>query len=204
MGISVSYRFAKLSDMDLDDFASRIDKSMRRNPVYSSPDVEAMLPVLKAANADFALKIEKAAMGGSIDTAAKNLSRQTLLALLRRLACYVQTTAKDMEQLVSSGFEARSQHRAVWPLEKPERPIIENGVTGQLIGRLRHPVRNSNLYEGRSKADGPWLPSVFTGDWQHIIFDRLTLGVVYTIEVRGLGGLTGQSDWSDPVSHLAK
>ncbi len=204
MGISVSYRFAKLSDMDLDDFAMRIDRSMRRNPAYSVPFIEAMLPMLKTASADFALQIEKAAMGGSIDTATKNLSRQTLLGVLRKLAGYVQTTAKDMEQLRSSGFEARSPNRALWPLEKPERPIVENGVTGQLIGRLRHPVRNSNLYEGRSQADGPWLPSVFTGDWQHIIFDRLTLGMVYTIQVRALGGLTGQGDWSDPVSHLAK
>jgi hypothetical protein len=44
---------------------------------------------------------------------------------------------------------------------------------------------------------------VFTGDSQHITFDGLTPGTVYTIEVRAIGGSTGQSDWSDPSSHMA-
>jgi len=203
MGFSVSYRFAKLSDMDLDDFALRIDKSMAGNPAYSSVFVDAMLPILKAANADFAVKIEKSAMGGAMDTTAKNLSRQTLIGLLRRLAGYVEITAKDTDQLHSSGFEPRSVDRVWSRLEKPRGLIIKGGVTGQLIGHLSHPVKNSNLYEGRSKADGAWLPSVFTGDWQHIMFSGLTLGAVYTIQVRALGGAIGQSDWSDPVSHMA-
>lgn len=46
------------------------------------------------------------------------------------------------------------------------------------------------------------LPSVFTGDSRHIIFDGLLAGTTYTIQVRALGGSTGQSDWSDPVSHM--
>ena len=28
-------------------------------------------------------------------------------------------------------------------------------------------------------------------------------GVTYTVQVRGVGGTTGYSDWSDPVSHMA-
>lgn len=203
MGFSISYRFAKLADLDLDDFALRIDKSITGNPTYSSMFVDAMLPLLRAANTDFANRMQKSAMGGAIDTAAKNLSRQTLLGLLQRLAGYVEITARDMEQLLSSGFEARSRDRACSRLEKPKGLIIRKGATGQLIGHLSHPVKNSNLYEGRFKADGAWLPSVFTGDWQHIIFSGLTLGAVYTIEVRALGGMIGQSDWSDPVSHIA-
>lgn len=204
MKFSISYRFAKLADMDLDDFASMIDKSMTANPAYSSAFVDAMLPILRAANTDFAVKLQKSAMGGAMDAAAKNLSRQTLIGLLRRLAGYVEVTAEDMEQLLSSGFNARSGDRARSPLDKPKGLIIKQGITGQLIGHLLYPVRNSNLYEGRSKADGAWLPSVFTGDWQHIIFNGLTLGAVYTIEVRALGGSIGESDWSDPVSHKVK
>lgn len=203
MGFSVSYRFAKLADMDLDDFALRIDKTMTGNPAYSSAFVDAMLPILKAANADFAVKLQRSAMGGAMDAAAKNLSRQTLIGLLRKLGGYVEVTAKNMDQLISSGFEVRTGDRARSPLEKPKGLILMTGVTGQLIAHLLRPVRNSNLYEGRSKADGGWLPSVFTGDWQHIIFGGLTLGAVYTIQVRALGGSTGQGDWSDPVSRVA-
>jgi len=42
---------------------------------------------------------------------------------------------------------------------------------------------------------------LFTGDCQHVEFNALTPGQVYTVQVRALGGLTGQSDWSDPSSH---
>ena len=28
-------------------------------------------------------------------------------------------------------------------------------------------------------------------------------GTVYTVQIRALGGSTGQSDWSDPSSHMA-
>jgi hypothetical protein len=40
-------------------------------------------------------------------------------------------------------------------------------------------------------------PGVFTGDSQHIIFLGLTHGTVYTVQVRSLGGVPGQSDWSN-------
>jgi hypothetical protein len=60
------------------------------------------------------------------------------------------------------------------------------------------------MYEGRVKpSDGDWLPSVFTGDSKHITFSGLTPGRNYTVEVHALGGATGQSDWSDPSSHMA-
>ena len=66
------------------------------------------------------------------------------------------------------------------------------------------PVKNPNLYEIRAKPDGgDWLPSVFSGDSRHITFDGLTPGTDYTIEIRALGGQTGQSDWSDPISHMS-
>jgi len=61
------------------------------------------------------------------------------------------------------------------------------------------------MYEGRIKGPtGDWMtPSVFTGDSQHITFYGLTPGTTYTVQVRALGGSTGQSDWSDPSSHMA-
>ena len=65
-------------------------------------------------------------------------------------------------------------------------------------------VKNAKMYEGRIRLnDGDWLPSVFEGDSQRIIFSGLTRGKDYTAEVRALGGSTGESDWSDPSSHMA-
>jgi hypothetical protein len=53
-------------------------------------------------------------------------------------------------------------------------------------------------------TDGDWLPSIFSGESRRIAFLGLPAGANYTIELRTLGGLTGQSDWSDPGSHVAR
>jgi len=96
-----------------------------------------------------------------------------------------------------------STNRAQTLLEQPAGLVLQNGTTGQLIVSVS-PVKNTSLYEGRIKGPtGDWLASVFTGDSQHIIFDGLTPGTVYTVQIRALGGSTGQSDWSDPSSHMA-
>lgn len=109
----------------------------------------------------------------------------------------------DLATLLSSGFQATSTNRTQSPLDQPTSLVIVNGTTGQLVASVA-PVKNTSLYEGRIKGPtGDWLPSVFTGDSQHIIFNGLTPGTNYTVEVRALGGSTGQSDWSDPSSHMS-
>lgn len=159
---------------------------------------------LETARGDFEQKIAAAATGGPPDTAAKNDSRQTLLGLLRQQASYVQINSNnDMAILLSSGFQAMSTNRAQTQLDQPTGLEITNGTSGQLVASVK-PVKNTSLYEGRAKAPtGDWLPTVFTGDSQHIIFNGLTPGIIYTIQARALGGSTGQSDWSDPSSHMA-
>jgi hypothetical protein len=126
-------------------------------------------------------------------------SRDALLGMLRQQATYVQLKCNNNpELLLSSGFEAQSTNRASVPLEKPSDLSVKNGIAGQLDARVR-PVKNTNTYEGRCKLDGgDWLPSVFSTDSRHILFNGLTPGKMYTIEIRSLGGSTGQSDWSDP------
>jgi hypothetical protein len=57
------------------------------------------------------------------------------------------------------------------------------------------------MCEGRSKGrTADWMtPGVFTGDSQHIIFLGLTPGTVYTVQVRSLGGVPGQSDLEQSI-----
>ncbi|HYX29674.1 MAG TPA: fibronectin type III domain-containing protein [Pyrinomonadaceae bacterium] len=124
--------------------------------------------------------------------------------MLRDEANYVQINCQnDPALLLSTGFQMQSTNRAQIELDQPTSLVVKNGGAGQLIARV-DPVKNANMYEGRIKpADGDYLPSVFTGDSQHIIFNGLQRGKDYTVQVRALGGSTGQSDWSDPSSHMA-
>jgi len=63
---------------------------------------------------------------------------------------------------------------------------------------LRCRVLEVNL-DGLNRPKDGWQPSVSTAASQHIYFDRLTPGTTCTVQVRALGGSTGQSDWSDPT-----
>jgi hypothetical protein len=203
MIIQVSYKFASLPDSELDKFTGTVLLDMTGNPVFPTLPTDATLVMLGAARVDFSDKLNKAAGGGMQETEAKNLSRQELLKILRKIAGYVQITSNTREDVLSAGFDTRSTNNAREPLAQPTGVRLKNGTAGQLVARTANPVKNANLYEGRASVDGGagWLPSVFTGDSRHIIFEGLTPGAVYTIQVRALGGLTGQSDWSDSVAH---
>jgi hypothetical protein len=202
MATKVSLGFAKLPDTELDNFAQGVIDALTGNATYPSPPIT--LANLQAATDDFTTKLSAAQSGGTADTAAKSNSRQTLVGMLRQLAAYVQINCNnDMALLLNSGFQAQNVNNAQVPLTKPEGLVIKSGTSGQLVAKV-NPVRNTSMYEGRAKEDGgDWLPSVFTGDSQHITFNGLTPGKTYTIQVRALGGATGQSDWSDPSSHMA-
>ena len=202
MVLRVSLAFARLPDKELDNFTLGVKNGITGNAAYPTPPVTMVN--LETARVDFEQKIAAAATGGPPDTAAKNNSRQALLGSLRALASYVQINCNnDLATLLSSGFQAASTNRTQSPLDQPTSLVIVNGTTGQLVASVA-PVKNTSLYEGRIKGPtGDWLPSVFTGDSQHIIFNGLTPGTNYTVEVRALGGSTGQSDWSDPSSHMS-
>jgi len=201
MQLRVSLAFARLPDKELDNFTLAVKNSMTGNAAYPTPPVT--LANLETARADLEQKIADAASGGPPDTAAKNDSRAKLLGMLRQIASYVQINCNnDMATLLGSGFQAMSTNRAQTPLDQPTSLVIDNGASGQLVASV-NPVKNTSLYEGRIKGPtGDWLPSVFTGDSQHIEFNGLTPGQNYTIQVRALGGSTGQSDWSDPSTHM--
>jgi hypothetical protein len=202
MILKVSLGFARLADAELDNFTQSVIDRMTGNAVFPTPPVT--IPDLQTAKNDFTAKLTAAHGGSHADTAAKNNSRQSLLGSLRLLAGYVQINCNnDMAVLLSSGFDAMNTNRAQSQLEQPQGLVIKNGTSGQLVASVT-PVKNTSLYEGRAKGPtGDWMPSVLTGDSRHITFEGLTPGLVYTVQVRALGGLTGQSDWSDPSSHMA-
>jgi hypothetical protein len=205
MVIQVSLAFASLPDMELDNFTGNVLTKLTGNPKFPALPTDATLAMLDAALETFTDDVDDAEGGGKLATETKKLARQELLKILRKIAGYVQITSGTREDVLSAGFDTRSTNRARVPLDKPEAVMVKNGVTAQLIAALNHPVKNTSMYEGRASSDGgqTWMTSVFTGDSRHIIFNGLTPGQTYTIQVRAMGGSTGHSDWSDPVSHMS-
>ena len=211
--LRVSYAFASLPQGEIDNFTKGVSEKIYTEPAYKAsagppplPDPPVAKVDLDASNDAVTQAIAKSKAGGPADTAAKNTILQNHIGLLRSLAAFVQTRhGNDLALLLRSGFQAASTERTALVLTKPDGLTVINGNAGQLIAAVNK-VKGCNMYEGHATPEGGGapLPSVFTGDSQHIIFDGLTPGVVYKIEIRCLGGADpGYTDWSDPTTHRA-
>jgi chitodextrinase len=65
-------------------------------------------------------------------------------------------------------------------------------------------VPNARAYEVRHyTTPNTFQPGGTFTQARRIVVDALTPGTTYTFQVRAIGGSTGYSDWSDPISHMA-
>lgn len=203
--MNINYRvnlgFAGYSDSNLSDFTLNVIASLTGNASFPTPPVT--LADLGAAQTAFQDALTAAAQGGKQLTAAKNAAREALLVALRREATYVQGIAsQDVAMMLTSGFQASSTNRAQTPLPPPTILTILNEATTTLTIRLQS-VSNARTYQVRASTGSTVLPTVDSSAARRIVVGNLTPGTVYTIQCRALGGATGSSDWSDPVSHMA-
>ncbi len=202
--------FTNAPDHALEETAGAVIEGLYDNPNFPDPPTPPITKVqLQAGLASFTAAIAAQAQGGPAATAHKNNMRAALIALLRKLAGYVQENCdNDLAKLLSSGFEAVSTNRAQSPLEAPTITDIINGNSGQLIVSVT-PVKNAKTYEGRyalapaGAMQGPWQSAGLFTNSRAMVVDELTPGQNYVFQFRAVGGSTGYSDWSDPVGHMS-
>ena len=199
--IHVSLAFTQLPDAELDEFAAGVITNLTGNASFPTPAIS--LAALGTARTNFVNAMAAMAQGGTAATAAKNAARETLVGLLRQVALYVQGAAdNDLTVLLSSGFAAASTNRTPSPLETPSIVKILNEASTQLVLRVT-PITNAKAYETRySTTPGQWQSGGISTQARRIVIEGLTPGTTYTFSVRAVGGSTGFSDWSDPVSHM--
>lgn len=78
-----------------------------------------------------------------------------------------------------------------------------NLATTQLLVRLT-PITNAKSYNMQTNTgNGTWVDAGIFTQARRIVLEGLAPGTTYTIRGRAIGGSTGQSAWSDPVSHMA-
>jgi hypothetical protein len=199
--VRVSLAFAQSSDADLSAFTQNIIDSLTGNASFPTPVVS--VANLTTSLATFNNSLAAAAQGGPTETAAKKAARDALVALLRQEANYVQGIAmNDLAMLLSSGFYNINTNRTSTPLPAPTIVGIDNEMSTQLLVRLQS-VDNARAYEVQYKNGAGWLPAGTFTQARRIVVANLTPGTTYTVQARAVGGSTGYSDWSDPVSHMA-
>ena len=91
-----------------------------------------------------------------------------------------------------------SNNRAQSPLDTPLVLNIDNSVTTQLVYRVQAVV-NARAYEVQYQSGtGGWVSAGLYTQARRIEIDGLTPGQIYAVQMRGVGGSVGYSDWSTP------
>ena len=148
----------------------------------------------------------KADKGGSLATAMKNAARARLTVGLSKDASYVDIQSDDdLTILLSWGYVPVSTNRAQRVLNAPEILAVENAQSGQIKLRIKADP-DAKSFLGRCKAVGgsEFGPSISFKNSRSILFNSLTAGVTYVLELCAVGGSTGQSDWSQPATKIAQ
>jgi hypothetical protein len=201
INFKVSLAFVNLNDAGLDDFTTPVVTGIGL-PVFAGAPVNAAdLGTLQVGLRDAGAAC---AQGGSVARALRNAARLALENALRQDAAYVQSVAgTDLATLLSSGFYPTSTNRAQVPLVTPVILGILNSATRELTLQVGA-VAYAKSYEAQiSTTPGVWVHAGTFANTRNMVLGNLTPGTVYAIQVRAIGGSTGRSNWSDPVSHMA-
>jgi len=197
----VSLAFVQCTDDELPRFAGGVVTGMAA-PAFAAAPVST--EVMTARQADYVQKLAISQNGGKKETAAKNVSRLALIAALRLNAAFVQMIAStDLPLLLASGYRPTSSNRTSGPLTKPIIVNVDNFQSTILLVTAEADSR-AKAQEARYRiGDGPYQAAGVQTKATRILFDGLVPGTMYELQLRSVGGSTGYSDWSDPVSRMA-
>jgi len=203
--LRVRRAFTTLTDQQIIALTGAVISGLTNNPAFPKPPVE--VAEVQSELDQFMAAIARVTSGDPQATAARNTKREALVASLRQLATFVEVRSSDLTALLSSGFPASAATRLPSPLSKPNITTIDNGHSAQLIVRVRA-VPTAKSYEVRTAAIGAggvlgaWQPGGIFTTSRAMRVNGLAPGTSYAFQVRAIGGSTGWSDWSDPLSHM--
>ena len=191
-------------DNDINNVTLDVVDALTGHPVFTGPPFSAVQ--LTALLGTFNTTRTAARKLGKDRTLAKKIARQALCDALVADALYCQGLARhDLNTLLTSGFEVVSTNRTSSPLDTPQINSVDNSVSAQLLLR-GGAVVNGRMYLLRFSLDNGVTWTV--ADTKYSSARRMLLtptipGKIYMIEICALGGSTGQSAWSAPVSIMS-
>ena len=181
-----------------------IIKGLTDNPAYPNPPID--LKTLQAAVDGLNAAVAAQVHGGTAATAEKKNKQEALIKILRKLKHYVEDNCdNDLAVLLSSVFQAAAANRDRSPLANPSILGIDRGNSDELLLKVT-PIARAKCYEVRSAVAGagsgqaPWQQAgIFTSS--RITIANLVPTTTYAFQVRAIGAV-GNTEWSDPVSHM--
>jgi hypothetical protein len=200
----VSLAFARGTDHVVEGTGYTVHSKLYAVPEFANPPVTAA----DLETATLALTAALAAMvnGGKLATAEKNQCKSVVVEMLKKLAYFVQIKCDNgLTLLLASGFQPVSTNRTRSQLPKPVILRAESGMSGQTVLAVG-PNPNVRSWQaefalvGDDGALGPWISAPPATDSRRILVDNQQPGKLYAHHVRGVGGTSGCSDWSNTVT----
>jgi hypothetical protein len=204
--IRIADRLKSQSAEQLVAMAGAIVTGLTDNPAFPAPTVD--LKTVQAAAEELNMALAAQVHGGTAATAEKKNKQEALIPLLRKLKHYVEDNCgDDPAVLLSSGFQAAVTTRNRSPLANPSIVAVDFGNSTELAVKVS-PIARAKCYEVRTAAmgagnvPGPWQNGGLFTAARSMKVSGLVPGTTYFVQVRAVGGSTGYSDWSNPVSHM--
>ena len=205
--IRVRIGLRNVSDREILNKGETIYTSMDGNDDYKKSPVDRA--TLRMTLDQFSADVAARPQGGTRATVQKNITGEKLKSQIRRLGHPIQVVCDDDDERVrKAGFEVAGKNRAQKPLPKAVIVSVDWGLSGELVIRVRavdnvkgYQVQSSQLINDHTPE--PWLDDMALNS-RAIRIRGLVPGTLYAVRVRALGGSTGSSDWSDPVTHRCR
>ena len=180
-----------------------VEDALLNNPAF----IKLPVPVADMVTNRLALTaaMVEARKGGTDRTRLKNAALQVVVDDLMKNGLYCQGEARhDLDALLSSGYDVVSTNRTPAPLAQPAIISLANDVSGQLTVRGQS-VLNGRMYYVRASSDGgkTWMEMGTFNGARLMVLQPVTPGMTYVVQFCALGGSTGLSLWSNPVSIMA-
>lgn len=202
--LHVLFDFTHCRDGQLHTRAGNVHTKLYKATVpYPAPPVEAA--ELQAVSDAYMKSLAATLEGGKQATAHKHAMKAKLIALLRKLALYVEGRHNnDLATLMLSGFDAASTIKVSEPLATPS--IVKVAILGEGKVKLHVPaIKRARGYDLRyallneESEAGAWTLLDNLLSTRRLIVTGLTPGARYAFQVRALGGSTKHSDWSGMI-----
>jgi hypothetical protein len=153
--------FSELSDGNLESKAGFILSSLTENFNFTSPSPG--LEVLAEARDAYSLSLTGARKGTRSEISIKKQKRAELIAVLNRLATYVNFIANgDRSILQTSGFDVNSENEPFPSLTRPTKVVISNGENPGELNVSVEKVPGALAYIYQYTLD----PSLAEDSWQ--------------------------------------
>jgi hypothetical protein len=204
--IRIAVGYDNQSDQEVLTTGYTAVQGLTNNTALTNPPVDPK--ALQAAADDLSSAIAAQPHGGPAATAAKNNKRAVLVALLRKLAHYVQDNCGgNLEVIRLAGFVPIVANRTSTPLETPSIQSVDFGNSGELVLKVTR-IARARCYQVQSStgvagSTPEWKDAGLFTDSRSIRITGLTPGTTYSFQVRAVGRSNRHSDWSNPVSRMS-